>query len=134
MNFHRFAAAAAFSLLAASCASAPQQSASIGEQHAEPASDEIIGTAVPGSGFARLTIGMDMDRTQDVMGRAPDKFHTYESGKRWIPFYFGTDARRMQVLYKGEGCLAFTGGNAWGAGGGELMQIENDPSGACYQP
>jgi len=56
------------------------------------------------------------------------------AGKRWIPFYFGNDARRMQVLYKGVGCLIFADGNAWGAGGGELIQIEHDASGACYQP
>lgn len=96
--------------------------------------DAIVGTPVAGSGFSKLTIGMDMQATQDVMGRAPDKFHTYESGKRWIPFYFGSDARRMQVLYREQGCLTFTGGNAWGGGGGELVLIEVDPAGSCYQP
>lgn len=134
MGLDRLVAAAAVSLLAASCASAPQQGTPAAEQQAEPAEEQIIGTAAPGSGFSKLTIGMDMDRTQDIMGSAPAKFHSYESGKRWIPFYFGSDARRMQVLYRGEGCLIFTGGNAWGGGGGELIQIENDPSGACYQP
>ena len=133
MTFRKFAAVAIFSLIAASCASTSEQSAPIGER-AEPVSEQIIGKSAPDSGFAKLSIGMDMQRTQDVMGHAPDRFHTYESGKRWIPFYFGTDARRMQVLYKGEGCLTFTGGNAWGGGGGELIQIENDPSGGCYQP
>lgn len=70
---------------------------------------------------------------QDVMGRGHDRFHAYESGRRRIPFYFGTDARRMQVLFKGDGCLIFTGGNAWGGGRGELIRVENDPSGACCQ-
>ena len=95
---------------------------------------EVVGTPGRNSKFARLKIGMSMDETQTVLGRAPDRFHTYESGKRWIPFYFGNDARRMQVLYKGEGCLIFTGGNAWGGGGSDLMRIEHDASGACYQP
>ena len=97
-------------------------------------SGELIGTPAPNSKFAKLQIGMSTGETQDVLGRAPDRSHTYESGKRWIPFYFGNDARRMQVLYKGEGCLIFTGGNVWGAAGGDLIQIEVDPSGACYQP
>ncbi len=35
--------------------------------------------------------------------------------KLQIPFYFGNDARRMQVLYKGEGCLIFTAGGVMGA-------------------
>jgi hypothetical protein len=95
---------------------------------------EVIGTAAPGSKFSKLLIGMQMSEVQDLMGKAPDRFHTYESGKRWIPFYFGNDARRMQALFKGEGCLTFTGGNVWGGGAGDLIAIQHDASGACYQP
>jgi hypothetical protein len=94
----------------------------------------IVGTPTPASGFARLRIGMATDEVQDVMGRAPDRSHSYESGKRWIPFYFGNDARRMQVLYRNEGCLIFTGGNIWGGAGGDLLEINVDPAGTCYQP
>ena len=36
---------------------------------------------------------------------APGRLHTYESGKRWIPFYFGNDARRMQA--PAAGCPPF---------------------------
>lgn len=97
-------------------------------------SGEVIGEPAADSGFAKLRIGMNNQQVQDVMDRVPDRQHAYESGKRWIPFYFGNDARRMQVLYKGEGCLIFTDGNVWGAAGGDLVQIEVDPSGACYQP
>ncbi len=95
---------------------------------------EVTGTAVPGSKFSKLQIGMPMNEVQDVMGRAPDRFHSYESGKRWIPFYFGNDARRLQAVYKGEGCLTFTNGNVWGGSGGDLIGIAHDASGACYQP
>ncbi|HEY0819923.1 MAG TPA: hypothetical protein VGD46_14160, partial [Rhizobacter sp.] len=95
---------------------------------------EVFGKARPGSKFGQLQIGMQMNEVQDTMGRAPDRFHTYESGKRWIPFYFGNDARRMQVVYKGEGCLIFTGGNVWGSSGGDLVAIYHDASGACYKP
>lgn len=94
----------------------------------------VTGKPWPGSKFAGLKIGMDMQEVQTAMGRAPDRFHTYESGKRWIPFYFGNDARRMQALYKGEGCLTFTGGNVWGSAGGDLIAIHYDAAGACYQP
>ena len=95
---------------------------------------EIVGTAPEGSKFAALEIGMSMQDVQELMDRAPDRFHTYESGKRWIPFYFGNDATRLQALFREEGCLIFTGGNVWGGGGSELIQIEIDPTGACYQP
>jgi hypothetical protein len=135
---HHLVATTLISLLAAACASTSHPSAPVGENvatHVEADDEgEIVGTPLPGGGFAKLTIGMDMQRTQEIMGRTPDRFHTYESGKRWIPFYFGTDARRLQAYYKEEGCLTFTNGNAWGGGGGELILIENDTSGACYQP
>lgn len=95
---------------------------------------EVFGKAAAGSKFSKLSIGMQMSEVQDQMGRAPDRFHTYESGKRWIPFYFGNDARRLQALYKGEGCLIFTAGNVWGGGAGDLIAIYHDATGACYQP
>ena len=95
---------------------------------------EIVGKPGPNAKFAGLKIGMQMNEVQSYMGRAPDRWHTYESGKRWIPFYYGNDARRMQVLYRGEGCLIFTDGNIWGGAGGDLIQIEHDATGACYQP
>jgi hypothetical protein len=148
----KLATVATASLLCIACSTAPSRSkeadAKPAANNAAPSQDgkrivksrdgsfegEIIGTPAPDSKFAKLEIGMDMNQIQDVMGRTPDRSHSYESGKRWIPFYFGNDARRMQVLYKGEGCLVVTNGNVWGAAGGDLIQIEVDPKGACYQP
>ncbi|GAP34962.1 hypothetical protein ABXN37_07330 [Piscinibacter sakaiensis] len=95
---------------------------------------EVSGTPAAGSKFSRLQIGMSMQDVQTAMGRAPDRWHTYESGKRWIPFYFGNDARRMQAFYSGEGCLIFTDGNVWGGAGGDLIRIDHDAAGRCYQP
>jgi hypothetical protein len=95
---------------------------------------EVAGVPVAGSKFSTLQIGMEMGEVQEIMGRGPERFHTYESGKRWIPFYFGNDARRMQVFYKGEGCLIFSSGGAFGGSGGDLLSITHDAAGACYQP
>jgi hypothetical protein len=95
---------------------------------------ELVGAPAADARFAKLEIGMDTNEVQEILGRAPDRSHSYESGKRWIPFYFGNDARRMQVLYKGEGCLIFTGGNVWGGAGGDLIQVTFDASGTCYEP
>ena len=144
-------ALAALALVCAGCAttSQPNPSASAAPAAAPAAQDpntkivksrdgsytgEIVGKPARNARFARLAIGMSMEETQKTMGRAPDQWHTYESGKRWIPFYFGNDARRMQALYKGEGCLIFSSGNIWGGAGGDLIRIEHDASGACYQP
>ncbi|MCU0761757.1 MAG: hypothetical protein MUF76_01960 [Hydrogenophaga sp.] len=109
-----------------------------GETRIVPSQDgsfegEIIGVAAPGSRFAQLQIGMQMLPVQRLIG-IPDAQYAHETGKRWIPFYFGTDSRRMITLYRGEGCLTFTGGRDWGGGGQELIRIEVDPSGRCYQP
>lgn len=109
-----------------------------GETRIVPSKDgsfegEIVGTAAAGSRFAQLQIGMEALPVQRLIG-IPDAMHAHETGKRWIPFYFGTDARRMITLYKGEGCLTFTGGNDWGGGSSQLIRIEVDPSGRCYRP
>ena len=140
MNNAKLIFAGAAALLLAACASTGAEPEATGPRGVETQSidgsftGEVIGQAAPDSGFARLRIGMSTSDVQEVMDRVPDRQHTYESGKRWIPFYFGSDARRMQVLYRGEGCLIFTDGNIWGGAGGDLVQIEHDPSGACYQP
>lgn len=148
MKAHRFVLVSVAGALAVACAGPTQRdSGSTGPQAAAGSSSarvvksrdgsyegEIIGTPAKGSRFEKLRIGMSMSEVQNVLDRVPDRSHTYESGKRWIPFYFGNDARRMQVLFRGEGCLIFTGGNVWGGAGGDLIQIHADPTGACYQP
>lgn len=149
MNLRIFAAVAAVPLFLTACASAPSRTADTSSATPAPAtsgnsrvvkskdgsfSGEVIGTPAANSKFAKVQIGMSMGEVQEAVGRTPDRWHSYESGKRWIPFYFGNDARRMQAYYKGEGCLVFTDGNAWGGAGGDLIQIEVDPSGKCYQP
>lgn len=93
---------------------------------------EIIGTPAPDGKFAKLQIGMVMSEISGLIG-APDNLTQRETGKRWIPFYFGPDVKRIEVLYKGEGCLTYTGGNQFGAGGNKLIRISVDPNGKCFQ-
>lgn len=90
---------------------------------------EMIGTPAPGSKFAKLSIGMSYEEVTAILG-APNAMAMHETGKRWIPFYFGNDVVRMETVFKGEGCLSFTGGNQFGGGGHELIRITADPSGA----
>lgn len=95
---------------------------------------EVVGNPAPASGFSKIQIGMSADEVNGLMGRQPTQFHRYESGKRWIPFYYGNDARRMQVLFEGEGCLIYAAGNRFNVTSADLIRIEVDPRGACYQP
>ena len=83
---------------------------------------EIVGTIAPGSKFAKLQIGMMMSEVTALIGGADGQL-SHETGKRWIPFYFANDARRVEAFYKGEGCLTYTGGNPWGGGDNELIRI-----------
>lgn len=95
------------------------------------AEGEVFGEIRPNSKFAKIKLGMRMRQVNSLIG-APDDMLRHETGKRWIPFYFGDDAQRIQVLYKGEGCLTYTGGNIYGGAGDDLIKIEADPKGACF--
>ena len=93
---------------------------------------EVIGTPTPGSKFSKLKIGMTMAEVTSTIG-GPDNLIRHETGKRWIPLYFGSDAQRIQVLYRGEGCLTYTGGNVFGGGGDELIRITNTQRADCIE-
>ena len=86
-----------------------------------------------GSRFSQLRLGMTIKQVTDLIG-PPKDTDSHESGKRWIPFYFGNDARRLEALYENEGCLVFASGNIFGANAeGELKEIQPNPSGACFK-
>ena len=91
---------------------------------------EMVGTPAANSKFAKLQIGMTMREVTALIG-GPDDMIRHETGKRWIPFYFGNDAQRLQVIYKGEGCLTYTGGNVFGGGDSELIRITAAPKEDC---
>jgi hypothetical protein len=93
---------------------------------------EIVGTPAANSKFARLQIGMTLSEVNALIG-TPNDLARHETGKRWIPFYYGNDAQRMQALYQGEGCLTYTGGNVFGGGGSELIRISVDRTGNCWR-
>jgi hypothetical protein len=88
---------------------------------------EMVGIAAANSKFAKLQIGLELNEVTKMIGGG-DAQYRHETGKRWIPFYFGNDVQRIVVTYNNEGCLAFTGGNQFGAGGNQLIRITADPS------
>lgn len=92
---------------------------------------EIVGTIAPNSRFSKLKIGMTLSEVNALI-KAPDDLRRHETGKRWIPFYYGNDAQRMQALYIGEGCLTYTGGNVFGGGSNQLIRITADTTRSCF--
>lgn len=72
---------------------------------------EIVGSAKPGSAFSKLEIGMVLKQVNDILyaaGHHDSDCGVYETGKRWIPYYFGGDKSREECTYKGLGRLIFT--------------------------
>ena len=78
---------------------------------------EITGIAAPSSKFNKLQIGMGMREVMDIAG-APTDQGAYVTGKAFIPWYFGADKHRHEMVYKGMGRLIFASGGGWGWGGG----------------
>lgn len=81
----------------------------------------------PDSPLAKVKTGMTTVEVQTLLG-APTSQNNFESGKRWIPYYYGNDVRRTEWAYKGLGRVLFTGGNQWGGGAGLVERVEYDPN------
>jgi hypothetical protein len=81
---------------------------------------EITGKPVPGSKFSQLKIGMSSAQVMSIMGQPNDQ-GAHITGKAFIPFYFGSDRYRYEVVYKGVGRLLFAGGAGWGWDGSQHL-------------
>jgi len=73
---------------------------------------EITGVPVRGSKFAQLQIGMPMKQVMDIVGTPTDQ-GAYVTGKAFIPFFFGGDRYRHELVYKGQGRLIFAGSSGF---------------------
>lgn len=74
---------------------------------------EITGKPAPGSKLAQLKIGMSASEVRSIMGEPNDQ-GAHITGKAFIPFYFGSDRYRYEVVYKGQGRLLFASGAGFG--------------------
>jgi len=93
---------------------------------------EITGRPGPGSKFTQLKIGMSMRQVTDIAGRPTDE-GAYMTGKAWIPFYFGSDRHRFEMVYKNQGRLIFAGGSLGDYAGGNLIWIIHNPTEGGYR-
>jgi len=93
-----------------------------------PAGATIKGVpAPPNSPLAKVQLGMGKKQVRDLLGSPTDE-NSYSTGKVWIPFYFGNDARRTSWYYKGLGRVVFADGNAFGGGTAEVIRVDYDPT------
>jgi hypothetical protein len=93
---------------------------------------EITGVPAAGSRFAELQIGMPMRQVTDILGRPTDE-GAYITGKAFIPFYYGSDRYRYELVYKGQGRLIFAGGSLNEHTGGHLTWIINSAADSGYR-
>ena len=83
---------------------------------------EITGKPGAKSRFTKLQIGMPMQQVVNLIGQPSDQ-GAYVTGKAWIPFYFGADRHRYEMVYKSQGRLIFAGGSLGNFTGGNLIWI-----------
>ncbi len=88
---------------------------------------EVYGNIPAGSKWSRLIIGMDQTEVERILGGTSHDVRVMPTGKAFIPFYYGTDRHRYEVVYRGQGSVSYTGGS-WGGGRGVLMMINYDPN------
>ena len=93
---------------------------------------DIVGKPAANSRFTKLTIGMGMRQVTDLVGQPTDQ-GAYVTGKAWIPFYFGSDRYRHEMVFKGQGRLIFAGGSAGDFSSGNLITIIHNASEAGYR-
>jgi len=93
---------------------------------------EITGKPGPGSKFTQLQIGMGMRQVMDIAGPPTDR-GSYITGKRFIPFYHGSDKRRFELAYKGQGRLVFASPGGFETGVGNLIWIIHNPNDTGYR-
>lgn len=115
-------AACALTFTLGACSTQTSQSASGG--------DAALAKGVPAppsSPLAKVQLGMGKKQVKDLIG-APSDENSYATGKAWIPWYFGNDARRTSYYYKGMGRVVFADGNIFGGGGTEVIRVDYDPT------
>ena len=93
---------------------------------------EITGRPASGSKFTRLQIGMPLRQVTDLVGQPSDQ-GAYITGKAFIPFFFGSDTHRQELVYKNQGRLIFAGGSMGDFGSAHLVWIIHNANEPAYR-
>jgi hypothetical protein len=116
---------------AAAPAPAPAPAPATKEDKKKP-QGEVVGTPAPGSKFNKVQFGMGMKQVTDLIGQPTDQ-GAYVTGKAFIPFHFGGDTYRHELLYKGVGRLVFAGGSFGNYGNSKLIRIIHNADESGYR-
>lgn len=83
------------------------------QQAAKLPESRIEGNFPANSPFAKVKLGMTQGQVHEVLGQPTDS-KSYQTGKAWIPFYFGPDVTRFEEYYKGVGVITYSGSGIGG--------------------
>ena len=86
---------------------------------------DLRAPAAPGSKLARVTNGMSEAQVVEILG-APTSQQNYQTGKAWIPYYYGPDTGRLDYRYKGLGSVVFSRNRY--SGGTKVIRVDSDPN------
>lgn len=86
----------------------------------------VYGNPPKNAKFSKLVIGMSKYQVEKLLGHPQDSKYVTNWRKAIIPFYQGTDARRLVWLYEGQGSVSFDTGGAY-SDGGVVVEINYDP-------
>lgn len=94
---------------------------------AAPANRAVAVDTTPpaGSALAKVSAGMTDIDVRKAMGE-PDSSNSYQTGKAWIPFYYGPDTARADWIYTGQGRVVFSRNRY--SGGLKVVRVIYDPS------
>ena len=123
-------------LALAGCAAGSSGGASGGAPAAQqaPATQQASGAqqapakgvpAPAGSKLAKVQLDMHPGQVTEIMGE-PTSQNSYQTGKAWIPYYYGSDTHRTEWNYKGVGRVVF-GTNRW-SGKQKVIRVDYDPT------
>jgi hypothetical protein len=72
-----------------------------------PATERELTETEKSNFFGDIAKKMTPEQVLALLG-APSKISSGQSGKQWIPFYFGSDTKRVYWSYKGIGFVVFS--------------------------
>ncbi len=118
-----------FALLFASIISISIQGCSSNPSHSESSESIKVGDVENNppvdSVLIKIRKGMTSDTVVSILG-GPTNVNSYQTGKAWIPYYYGPDTSRTDFIYSGLGRIVFS--NSRYSGGSKVIHIIYDPS------
>jgi uncharacterized protein YgiM (DUF1202 family) len=95
------------------------------DEEVAPADAPAGSPAPAGSKLAQVDLGMSEAEVTNILGE-PTSRDNYQTGKAWIPYYYGSDTSRLDYKYENLGVVVF-GRNRY-SGKTRVIRVDYDPN------